>query len=123
MAKVICFDIDGVLTEDCDNDVEDLTGKYIYRRPRVRARELAYRAYRSGFYVLLYTGRKEAQRRVTEDWLHANGFHYHRLEMGKPYYTWIIDDRVCGLSVDRQLEHFEYIVNVAEDGEDEEHAG
>lgn len=104
MARVICFDIDGVLTEEDATDHRDLAGSYTYRKPRHRAREICHRAYDSGMYVLLFTGRREAQRRITEDWLHAHGFHYHALAMGKPYFTWIIDDRVLGVTVDQQLD-------------------
>jgi len=119
MARVICFDIDGFLTVDTSTKHNDLTGSYIYREPRPRAREAMLRAYESGWYVLLFTGRREAQRRITEDWLHANGFHYHALEMGKPYFTYIMDDRILGASVDEQLEAFEKIL----DGTEGEPAG
>ena len=104
MAQVVCFDIDGVLTEDSVTHHQDLAGSYIYRQPRLRARDLSMRAYEAGFYVLLFTGRRENQRRITEDWLSSHGFHYHALQMGKPYYTWIIEDRLLGVSVDGQLD-------------------
>lgn len=117
MANVICFDIDGVLTEDIDTKQEDLCGTYIYRRPRARARDLILKAMQAGWYVLLFTGRREAQRRITEDWLHAHGFHYHALEMGKPYYSYVIDDRLLGISVDEQLNVFEAKVDEALGGQ------
>ena len=107
MARVICFDIDGVLTEDTDTSHEDLAGSYTYRKPRHRAIDLCLRAYEAGWYVLLYTGRRESQRRLTEDWLHERGIHYHALMMGKPYFSYVIDDRVLGVSVDQQLDEFE----------------
>jgi hydroxymethylpyrimidine pyrophosphatase-like HAD family hydrolase len=86
MARVICFDIDGVLTEDVDTHHDDLPGTYVYRRPSAEAREVMRRAYAQGWTVLLFTGRREAQRRITEDWLGQNGFHWHFLRMDKPYY-------------------------------------
>lgn len=107
MAQVICFDIDGVLTEESDTDHRDLAGTYVYRGVRKRALELSLRAYNSGLYVLFFTGRREAHRRITEDWLVLHGFHYHSLVMGKPYFTWVIDDRVLGVSVDQQLDELE----------------
>ena len=103
MAEVICFDIDGVLTEEAGVNHRDLAGSYIYQKPRRRAKELCLRCYDAGLTVILFTGRREAQRRITEDWLHAHGFHYHYLFMGKPYFTWVIDDRVMGATVDQQL--------------------
>ena len=114
MARVICFDIDGFLTIDASTKHEDLTGSYIYRQPRERARFVMLRAYESGWYVLLFTGRREQQRRITEDWLHANGFHYHHLQMDKPYFTFIMDDRVVGISVDEQIDAFEKILDEEE---------
>ncbi len=93
MAKVICFDIDGTLTEEATTNHEDLAGSYIYRKPNFYARAVVLEAYDAGFTVVLHTGRREAQRRITEDWLHAHGFHYHYLFMDKPYYTWVVDDR------------------------------
>lgn len=110
MARVLCFDIDGVLTEEADTNHEDLAGTYVYRRPSKRARELVLRAYDSGWYVVLYTGRREAHRRITEDWLYAHGFHYHALFMGKPYFTYLVDDRVIGISVKKQLDAVEHLL-------------
>lgn len=114
MADVLCFDIDGVLTEEDSTNHADLAGSYIYRRPRVRARALCLRAYDAGLTVILFTGRREAQRRITEDWLHAHGFHYHFLFMGKPYFTWIVDDRVLGVTVDQQLDALENALDALE---------
>ena len=111
MARVICFDIDGFLTVDISTRTNDLSGSYIYREPRPRAREVMLKAYESGWYVLLYTGRGEQQRRITEDWLYSNGFHYHRLEMGKPFFTYIMDDRILGVSVEEQLSAFEEVLS------------
>jgi uncharacterized HAD superfamily protein len=107
MAKVVCFDIDGVLTKETDTNHQDLAGSYIYRSPNPVAKETMRKAYDAGFTVILHTGRREAHRRITEDWLHAHGFHFHFLFMGKPYFTKVIDDRVCGVTVDQQLEAFE----------------
>jgi len=113
MAKVICFDIDGVLTVEANAKHDDLAGSYIYRRPNDRALEVIMKAYDAGWYVLLFTGRREAQRRITEDWLHAHKFHYHALVMGKPYFTYVIDDRILGATVDDQLDAFEKIIDTS----------
>ncbi len=116
MARVICFDIDGFLTEDTGMHRGDLSGSYIYRKPRVRAKEVMNKAYESGWYVLIFTGRREQQRRITEDWLHANGYNYHHLQMGKPYFTHVLDDRNLGASVEEQLDAFEEILDREEPG-------
>lgn len=107
MAKVICFDIDGVLTVEANTNHHDLAGSYIYRGPYYKARDLMLKAYGKDWYIQLFTGRKEAHRRITEDWLFSHGFHYHSLVMNKPYYTKVIDDRTCGVTVDEQLDAFE----------------
>jgi hypothetical protein len=123
MASVICFDIDGVLTEEAKTNHRDLAGSYVYRRPRERAREAMHRAYDAGWYVVLFTGRREAHRRITEDWLFSHGFHYHHLVMDKPYFTYIIDDRILGASVDDQLACFEELLTVDESGRSVEDPG
>lgn len=110
MAKVVCLDIDGVLTEEASTNHSDLAGTYIYRRPNLKARSVMVKAYAAGFTVILYTGRREAQRRITEDWLYSHGFHYHYLFMDKPYYNYVLDDRICGVTVDQQIEAFEKIL-------------
>lgn len=115
MAKIICFDIDGVLTVEADTNHADLAGSYIYRSPNKRAKQLCLKAYDSGLTVVLFTGRREAHRRITEDWLSSHGFHYHYLLMCKPYYSWIIEDRVLGVTVDEQLDLLEKLIDC--DGE------
>lgn len=105
MAKVICFDIDGVLTNESDSHHEDMPGTYVYRTPNFKAREVMAQSMEKGWTVILYTGRKEEQRRLTENWLALHGFHYHFLFMNKPYYSIIIDDR------SKTLEEFRNLLN------------
>lgn len=109
MAKVLCYDIDGVLTNESDTKHNDLAGTYIYRSPNLGVKEQIRKAYDSGWTITLYTGRREAQRRITEDWLHSHGFHYHFLFMDKPYYTYFVDDR------SRTVEQIEKILATAND--------
>ncbi len=106
MAKVICYDIDGVCTEEGATVHDDLAGTYIYRRPNLRTRDQMRRAYNQGWTVTLYTGRREAYRRITEDWLHSHGFHYHFLFMDKPYFNYVIDDR------GRSLNEFDSLLEI-----------
>ena len=105
MAKVICFDIDGVLTLEADTDHQDLAGTYATRNVNPEAKRLINQAVDSGWTVTLYTGRKEGVRKLTENWLFANGIEYHFLFMDKPYFTYFVDDR-C-----RSLEEIDNIVN------------
>lgn len=97
MAQVLCYDIDGVLTREADTNHADLSGTYANRTPVERVRRQILSAIRAGWTIVLFTGRREAQRRITEDWLNQHGFHYHYLFMGKPYYSVIVDDRARSL--------------------------
>ena len=105
MAKVLCFDIDGVITEDADTDHQDLSGTYATRTLNVKAKEIISKAVEKGWTVTLFTGRKEGSRRLTENWLYAHGIEYHYLFMDKPYFTYFIDDR------SRTLEEIEDVLD------------
>lgn len=97
MAKVLCYDIDGVVTVESDTHHEDLAGSYIYRSPNFRVRDQILRAFKQGWTVILFTGRREWQRRLTEDYLASHGFHYHFLFCNKPYFSFVVDDRARSL--------------------------
>ena len=58
MAKVLCFDIDGVLTKDSDTDHQDLSGTYATRVVNERVKALVAKAVERGWTVTLFTGRK-----------------------------------------------------------------
>ena len=73
-----------------------------------RVKDLIARAVREGWTVTLFTGRKEGSRRLTENWLYANGIEYHYLFMDKPYFKYFVDDR------NRSIEEIEEIVDNAE---------
>jgi hypothetical protein len=93
MAQVVCFDIDGVLTQAHASNQEDLAGTWAYVPPNQANIALARQAYEQGWYVLLFTGRRESFRGTTEEWLCHHKVPYHALVMGKPYFTFIVDDR------------------------------
>ena len=90
-AKVLAFDLDGICSNETETDL--LPGSWTCRSPNDRVRQLMYRARNAGYTVVVYTGRGEIYRRITEDWLQINGFPYHFLVMGKAYYTYLVDDR------------------------------
>lgn len=93
MARVLCFDIDGILTVDTACEQSDLAGTWTYRQPNQANMDLVRMAYQQGWYVLLYTGRRESFRGTTEEWLSLHKVPYHHLLMGKPYFTYVVDDR------------------------------
>jgi len=105
MAKVICFDIDGVLTLDSDTDHQDLAGTYATRKVNKRVKDLISKAVASGWTITLFTGRKEGSRRLTENWLYSNGIEYHFLFMDKPYFMYFVDDR------SRTIDEIDTIIN------------
>lgn len=94
----VCFDIDGVLC----NQVE---GNYLEAVPNQPMIDLVNRLYDGGHRILLHTsrymGRAKGDRaeaeRIGQEFI-ANqlagwGVRYHELEMGKPRYDFVIDDR------------------------------
>ncbi len=89
--KVYRIDIDGVLT----NEVEG--SDYVNRTPNIDNINKVNFLYKSGAEVILWTHRSEADRSVTEDWLEKNNVKYTDLELDKPRYDWIVDDRCISL--------------------------
>ena len=92
IAKIIEFDIDGILTVETEFDPEDPPGTYIYRSPNIPNIDLLKKAHSLGWTVVLHTGRREEQRRITESWLSQHKIPYHFLFMGKPLCKYRIDD-------------------------------
>jgi hypothetical protein len=96
--KTICFDIDGVLC----NQVE---GNYQQAQPNRAMIALLNRLYDRGERIVLHTsrfmgraqGNREEVERIgrefTERQLAGWGVRYHELQMGKPRYDYVIDDR------------------------------
>jgi phosphoglycolate phosphatase-like HAD superfamily hydrolase len=94
----VCFDIDGVL---CDQ----VEGNYADAKPRQAMIDMLNRLYDRGYRIILHTSRfmgraksdpAEADRigrEFTVQQLAGWGVRYHELWMGKPRYTYVIDDR------------------------------
>ena len=94
----VCFDIDGVL---CDQ----VEGEYSEAKPHQDMIDMLNRLYDRGYRIILHTSRfmgraksnpAEAERigrDFTEKQLAGWGVRYHELWMGKPRYTFVIDDR------------------------------
>lgn len=105
---VICFDIDGVLCEQVESD-------YANARPHREMIELVNRLYDEGCRILLHTSRfmgrtggdvREVYRigyDLTREQLAGWGLRYHELQMGKPRYDVVIDDRSLFYEHDSRL--------------------
>ncbi|MEM7186260.1 MAG: phosphoheptose isomerase [Bacteroidota bacterium] len=83
------IDIDGTICDDIPNEQpERMAPAAVYPD----ALKTLNKWYAEGHIICFFTSRTEAHRKVTEEWLHANGFKYHSLLMGKPRggnYHWI----------------------------------
>lgn len=92
MAKIIEFDLDGTLTKSAHYDFTNMAGCYMSRQPNLDMIALVHEADRCGWTIVIRTGRKERQRRLTETWLQEHGVPYHFLFMDKGLCTYRIDD-------------------------------
>ena len=101
MVENIVIDMDGVLTdfyrcrERCiySNYPMNINDLKRDQCPLVRHAWSALRALRrAGFGIILWTGRVEAERKVTEKWLAEHDFPYDKLIMDKPRAVMYIDD-------------------------------
>ena len=87
--KNYLIDIDGTICDDIPNEEpERMLTAAVYPD----ALETLNKWYDLGHYITFFTSRVEEHRKVTEQWLDANGFKYHGLLMGKPRggnYHWV----------------------------------
>ncbi len=86
---IVAFDIDGVLADTKGEGID----AYADALPRPEAIALIKEFRDAGDVVILWTGRRESRRRITEDWLDLNGVDYDFLFMGKPRFDFFIDDK------------------------------
>lgn len=94
---IIAFDIDGVCTEDFSTHWNDPAGSYTYRKASERTKTVMDQLMKQGHTVIVYTGRDEIWRPMTERWLRMNGFRYHFLFFGKLPFSLLVDDRARSL--------------------------
>lgn len=78
LASLTCFDLDGVLCDDCPPDVDDDGPRYAAWLAAVQPRSLP-RTYQAGAVV---TARLERWRPQTEEWLARHGVKFRELVMG-----------------------------------------
>jgi hypothetical protein len=101
MKQVFLIDIDGTICEDIKNEDSHL---YIAAEPIPGAKEMVDKWFREGNTITFFTAREEKDRRVTEAWLGAYGFKYHKLIMDKPRiqdgqeYVWIDNRKVRAIT-------------------------
>lgn len=96
--KTVCFDIDGVLCSQVESD-------YAQAQPHQDMIDLVNRLHDAGYRIILHTSRFMGRckgdvaevHRIGLDFTKAQlagwGVRYHELHMGKPRYTWVVDDR------------------------------
>ena len=87
--KNYLIDIDGTICDDIPNEQpEKMKTAKLYPD----ALKTLNKWYSQGHYITFLTSRVEEHRKITEEWLHKNGFKYHALLMGKPRggnYHWV----------------------------------
>lgn len=93
MADIIAFDLDGIISNEGHAPSEVRADDYVSRTINKEVKAQMAKAFEWGWTVFIYTGRREEERKLTENWLYAHGVKYHLLLMDKPYYTFIVDDR------------------------------
>ena len=91
MKKIIAIDIDGVIT------LEDLGAEFDKAVPNPEAIRLINRLYDEGNTIVLWTARGVFRHKdvwsITKQQLHSWGVKYHILNIDKPTYHVIIDDK------------------------------
>tara|TARA_Y100001970_G_C14219537_1_gene851785 strand:- start:1017 stop:1376 length:360 start_codon:yes stop_codon:yes gene_type:complete len=96
--KTICFDLDNTLCRTKGSD-------YLNAKPIHKNIKFVNELYENNFYILIFTARhmgkfKEKRSKAiaygfknTKNQIKRWGLKFHRLEMGKPSYDYIIDDK------------------------------
>lgn len=87
--KNYLIDIDGTITDDIPNEEPE---RMVTCLPYPGSIEIINGWYEGGDIITFFTSRTEEHRKVTEDWLTANGYKYSGLLMGKPRggnYHWV----------------------------------
>jgi len=96
--KIICVDIDGVLTTQ--NEVPDFKNKTFKEleewfsccKPnRIVIKKIANLGKEN--YILIHTSRNDFFKKCTINWLKKNKIKYNDIIFGKPYYNFVIDDK------------------------------
>lgn len=100
--KVICFDIDGTLTNECfiesflTDSIMDHKNWFARATPNRKIIKALNKLYKSNT-IVLFTKRDDCHHDITTNWLKTNKVKYHRLIMQKPYYDFIIDDKAINV--------------------------
>jgi uncharacterized HAD superfamily protein len=84
--KIICFDIDGVLT----NEIEGHNYKERTLRKGIREKIIELKKKNT---IILYTARHKEDKEITLKWLKDNKIDYDEIYFGKPLADIYIDDK------------------------------
>lgn len=85
--KTLVIDLDGTVCEEKPTFEKSLA------KPIKDAVKTLRDLYWKGWRIIIYTARGWAEYEMTRDWLSKNDILYDQLIMGKPIYTYWIDDR------------------------------
>jgi len=90
------IDIDGTLTYETDRPW--WPEKYVSATPKVNAIDMVRKLHSLGHIIILHTGRRKEDRKVTEHWLAIFGVSYDKLIMGKPVGDYYLDNKNASFS-------------------------
>ena len=90
---IICFDLDGTITENDSNYEPEYWKKRTINHDTVYAMNLAKE---NGHKVIIHTSRLTSEARVqTIQWLEEHNVPYDGIHFDKPFYDRVVDDKMC----------------------------
>jgi len=98
--KRVAFDMDGTLTlRGHFLDIWDLTPRQLLKeyekvQPDLEMIKFVNMLYKKGYIIYIFTSRSNIYQRQTKKWLDKYKVKYHYFIMDKPYYDFLIDDKV-----------------------------
>ena len=102
--KVIAADLDGTLTNIryipgfWEMTMKELGDYYLTLSPNNDIKRKINNLYDNGFTINIFTSRWDLYKPQTKKWLEQNEVKYHELQMNKPFYDFIIDDKAIELN-------------------------
>jgi len=99
--QIIAVDLDGTLCESYDwhDWIERAPVYWVDKmkglKPIQKTIDYCNKLYDEGHEIYIFTARDDVYTPVTIDWLKRNGVKYHWIQMKKPFYHLLIDDRSC----------------------------
>lgn len=95
---IIACDMDGTLCENFDSSLKEKTpldwmAHYKTVKPVQEMIDYINDLYDEGNEIYIFTARDDLYTKVTIDWLKRKGVKYNWIQMKKPYYDLLIDDK------------------------------